>query len=305
MGARRFLVITLIGIALTARGPDALAQGLYKVITPDGRTYVTTTPPPATGGTRVELMPGTMRAPPGMPAALPPMPRAGGGMVPQIAPAPITLRAGLASDEMRALRACTSARHAELELRKAAEEVMRTVASVRPTDDEATARYRRGLLDAQWRNYQSLGGTAAAPAAVTLPPDPCAAEQQAMQAKSASLEADYQRCAAEHPKEMRLSKLSYELAGAGGYLRTVESAAGVLRRGADAIAGRDPGGKGDPKQIRAILDDKFREYRALGGPATRLEDVKEIPDPCLPKVEATASTSAAIRQSRTLPLPAR
>lgn len=140
-----------------------------------------------------------------------------------------------------------------------------------------------------------------------MPDDPCREAQQALGRKSMALEIQYRECVAAHPGEMRVSALSRELVSARGYLARLEQI--HEERRANPAVGSGPKGSGewaaaakaDPALVRAALAAKFQEYRIAGGPATRLEDVREIPDPCMSEAPSPLRSSP-ITEKRALPL---
>lgn len=288
------------------------AQTMYKVVTPDGKVFYTDRPP-ASGAASVEPLqpPSSGLAVPGLPAGTAPMQvmpgqRVGIALPPVQAPPPHTMGALLATDEMAEVRECTRAHQKELALIKASEELMRSVNNLKITGAGRTSPYQKDLLERQWKYYKSLGGTAASPEQVRMPEDPCMPAREALQKKSAAMEAQYRECSASHAREMKLSALSKELSDGNRYLAALEK----FREQKRSTPGLGSGGndeyarafQADPEVVRAGLAAKFLEYRAAGGPATRLEDVREIPNPCLPLAAATQRPSP-VTQSRTLAVP--
>jgi len=214
----------------------------------------------------------------------------------------------LGTKEMNDLRECTRAHQAELALTQASEEVLRSVNNLKRAGGGGASSYQRDLLERQWKYYKSLGGMAASPEDVRMPEDPCMQVREVLQGKSAVMETQYQKCAASHPKEMRLSALSKELSSARGYLVALERIREEKRNNPNIDSGSKGSGEyarafqADPVLVRAELAIKFQEYRNAGGPATRLEDVREIPNPCLPTV-TDAPRPSPINQKRTLIVP--
>jgi hypothetical protein len=302
----------IIATALSAG--IASAQTMYKVVTPDGKVFYTDRPP-ASGMVSVEPMqtPRSGVTPPGLPAGTAPIsatpgPRMG-AEVPQVqGPPPRTLGALRSTKEMNDLRECTRVHQTELALMKASEEVMRSVNNLKMAGTRGTSSYQKALLESQWKYYKSLGGMASSPEDVRMPEDPCMQVKEVLQGKSTVMETQYQECAASHPKEMKLSALSKELSSGQRYLVALERIREEKRNNPSFDSGSKGSGEyarafqADPLLVRAELGMKFQEYRDAGGPATRLEDVREIPNPCLPTV-TDAPRPSPINQKRTLTVP--
>lgn len=203
---------------------------------------------------------------------------------------------------------CTRANMAMLSLVRASEEVIQSVNNIRVSGANGASSYRMDLLERQWKYYKSLGGTAASPEQVRMPEDPCKEAKEALQRTSVTIEAQYRDCGASHPKEMRLSALSKELLSGRGYLATLEKIRDEKRSNPNFDSGFKGSGewaaafKADPALVRAELAVKFQEYRSAGGPASRLEDVREILNPCIPEANPPARASP-IADKRTLTLP--
>lgn len=290
------------------------AQTMYKVVTPDGKISYSDRPP-ASGTASVEpmQMPRSGVTPPGLPSgtapiSAPPGPRVGAAVPTVQAPPPRTLGALLNTKEMNDVRECTRAHQAELALMKASEEVMRSANNLKMAGARGASSYQRDLLERQWKYYKSLGGMAASPEDVRMPEDPCMPVREVLQSKSTAMETQYQECAASHPKEMRLSALSKELSSGQRYLVALERIREEKRNNPSVDSGSKGSGEyarafqADPVLVRAGLAMQFKEYRAAGGPAARLEDVREIPNPCLPEV-TDAPRPSPIMQKRTLIVP--
>ena len=209
---------------------------------------------------------------------------------------------------MSDVRECTRANHAMLSLIKASEEVIRSVNNLKIAGAKGFSSYQRDLLERQWRYYKSLGGTAPSPEEVRMPEDPCKQVKEALQDKSVAMEAQYKECVASHAREMRLSVLSKELSSGHRYLAALKKIQEEKRNNPNFDSSAKDSEewvaafKADPALVQADLAAKFQEYRNAGGPASRLEDVREIPNPCLPEV-TDPPTPPPITQKRILILP--
>ncbi|MBL8474165.1 MAG: hypothetical protein KF778_15905 [Rhodocyclaceae bacterium] len=288
----------------------AAAQSIYKVVTPDGKVYYTDRPP-AAGAAGVEAlpMPRATVVVPGLPAgaaAGSAGPRVGNAL-PQVPTAPLpTLDALRGSREMDELRACTRANQATLELIRAAEELMRTASNVRNAGAGGATPYHQDLLERQWKHYKSLGGSAATPDAVRPPEDPCYQAKQALQTKSAHVDAQYRACSATRAREMRVFALSREIASGHRYLEMLERVRQEKRDHAaagsrdDAVYAR--AFAADPLRVRTELAAKFVEYRNAGGSAARPEEVREIPNPCI-EADNRPAPPSPVMQRRSITLP--
>ena len=300
-------------------------QTMYKSVSPDGKVTYSDKPPVAAQGTVQEIpraRPAAVPAPvPGQivtPAPLGP----GVAIVPGVMPAPPGEIVGALreSKEMNDSRECQRANLAAISLRNSAEGVIRIVNNIkiskaRGSSANYDAIYEKQLSSA-WDYYKSRGGTAASPEHVTLPEDPCKEVRAALQRKGAAMEAQYRECTTSHAKELKLAILSKQLVANRGYLVALEKVQAEQRKNPNVNSDNKGSAewaasfKTDPALVRATLASQFQEYRSLGGPASRLEDVGEVPNPCLTEVSkgesrASASGSSPITARRTLTLPGR
>ena len=184
--------------------------------------------------------------------------------------APEIQQAMLGTKEMADLRDCARENANAYALLKAAGEVMKSVQQIRATKEPS--QQQRDLLATQWKEYKQHGGTAASPEQVVLPPEPCKALKEAAQIKAFAMTAAYRQCAATRSSEIRLAVLSKDVMRGRTFLEIYDKLPPEQRARAPL----------DPVQVRAELAKDFKDYRAAGGPASRLEDVREIPNPCVP-----------------------
>ncbi len=204
------------------------------------------------------------------------------------------------SKEMSEVRNCTSANAATLSLIRAAEEVVTTVNTLRNAG-ASVATYQQQLLDKQWKTYKSLGGTAASPEQVKPPEDPCKAAKEALHQKSVALENEYRQCVESRANDIKVSELSKELVSGRNYAAMLDRIHENTRTapkpdsGATVTSSRTATLKTDPDAVRAELAAKLEAYRSVGGPATRLEDVTEIPNPCIPRIRTRTTASPVAR----------
>jgi hypothetical protein len=170
----------------------------------------------------------------------------------------------------------------------ASREVVRTREMLRI--DRAQGRgtsFSEGELDRTWKYYKSQGGAAATPDEVRVPDDPCAASADKVRQQMATANAQYRECAAAHPAEIRLSQAANRVIQARQWLAGAERVEEERRRNPNL----DTRGSGEwaalariePGKMRQDLELRFAEYRSVGGPASRIEDVTPVPDPCVPQ----------------------
>lgn len=213
--------------------------------------------------------------------------------VPLVQPGPV-LQPGVPIDATMAGTAEARAEHRDcmrknaqaLALLSASKEVVRTREIAR--NDRAQGRsggYGEGELDRTWKYYKSLGGAAATPDAVSVPEDPCKASAEKFRQQADSAQARYRECAAAHPGEIRLARLSNEVVQTRQWLAAAEKVQEERLRNPNP----DTRGSGEwavlaklePAPLRAELAQKFSAYRGAGGPAARVEDVAALPNPCI------------------------
>ena len=300
----------IIGVGLILMAATALGQPIYKVVSPDRKVASADKPPVSEqGSVQPTQGPELGATPPGVPGpagtAVPAGPRAGITVPTAGAPPPATIGLLQGSKELNDVNACTRANMATLSLIRASEEIIRSSNNIGIAGAKGASTYQSDLLERQWKYYKSLGGTAVSPQQVRVPEDPCKTEKEALNQKSVAQETRYRNCVALHPKEIRLAALSKELASGRAYLAALEK----LREERSNNPNFDSSSKGsgewaallkaDPLAVRAGLAVKLQEYRSAGGSASQLEDVREIPNPCVTEV-TTTSRPASISDKRTL-----
>lgn len=272
----------------------ALPQSLYKVIGPDGKVSYTDRPPSTASGNvqqQLTMPPSGRPGPTSMP--MPAAPILLGGLVAPQPPVFGEIRASLqGTKEMNDFRDCTRANAATLSLIKAAEEVMRLANNLRVSGAKGASAYQNELLERQWKYYKSQGGTAASPEQVALPDDPCKNTQEALRQKTVAMEAEYRKCTDSHTKEIKLSYLSNQLVENQKWFVMAEALQAEKRRDPEKFASEAKGSgewaklySMEPAQLRAGMEYNFQEYKKYGGPATRVEDVQPIPNPCKKEME--------------------
>ena len=282
------------------------AQPMYKSVGPDGKvTY--SDKPPAPGSQVVREMPA---APPGGPR---PAPQIQGA--PPILPSVPFGNAG-PSQAMQDYQACTRANAKALELMRAAAAVEQSVRSAKTSPLPGNlAEYRRTLLERQFAHYQSLGGTAATPESVEVPPDPCRQSFDALRQDQGANYAKYKECTAAHAKEVRLSGLAFQIVESNRLIAAAERMQSERRNNPEKFAEKraDPQwakleSEFEPARLRAGTAALFAEYRAAGGTATRSEDVTSLPNPCvqnLPGLPARSEAPSSVTRQSTLIAPGR
>lgn len=284
----------------------AWGQAMYKTITPDGQVIYSDKPPAAGQGNVQQLQPPQNGGAAIAPTPMGPRPTGVMPVMPALRMAPPELLRG--TKEMSDANECRRTHQNDQSLMRAAEEVIRSVNNARAVGARGASAYQSDLLERQWKYYKSIGGTAASPEQVQMPEDPCKEAGLALERKSSAVMNQYQECVAAHPKEIKLSALSRELIGNCGFLAALEKYHEEKRTNPGFDASAKGGGewaaafKADPAVVRTAVAMKFQEYRDAGGPAARLEDVTEIPNPCLPE-KASLSQPSPINAKRSLTVP--
>jgi len=101
----------------------------------------------------------------------------------------------------------------------------------------------------------------------------------------------YNECVKLHASEVKLANLSTSLVQIRKRLTAAEALQAEKLRNSEKPA--DTKGSGErarqssvePAQLRAGLERTFQEYRKSGGPATTIENVTALPNPCLKELE--------------------
>ena len=197
---------------------------------------------------------------------------------------------GTAQDDYRA---CMQANAATWKLRRASEELVRTVSKMKQDGGKGKNQDQyQSQLKRQWDHYQALGGTAVSPEQVSVPEDPCKPIQDSMRQQADGARKRYNECATSRANEVKLANLSGALVQGQKRLAAAEALQAEKPRNPDKPADtKGPGERArqssvEPAQLRAGLERTFQEYRKSGGPATTIENVKALPNPCLKELEA-------------------
>ena len=195
---------------------------------------------------------------------------------------------------------------AALSLLNASREIVRARENLRA--DRAQGRnfaYSEAELDRNWKYYKSQGGTATTSDEVKLPEDPCMASAGKFRQQTQAAQIQYRECAATHERDIRISRLAKEVVQARQWLAAAEKVQEEKRRNPN-VDTRNSGewaslAKLDPAQMRAGLAQRFTEYRSAGGQETRIENVKEMPDPCLVERRDAPPPSPVRREAVVIP----
>ncbi len=208
--------------------------------------------------------------------------------LPVVRPAPPVNPAVLAgTPAMNDYRQCMRDNAAAIARMRAAEDVVRAQNSLKVAREHGVATaYSEERLQRQWQYFKSLGGSGASPEQVTVPEDPCKSALQALQPALAAKEAELAQCLSAEAGKVKLASLSRDVLMTRRYLD-------LLDRGQ---APSEPNKRVTPAEVRALLERQFQDYRRNGGTAVRVEDVREIDNPCLPRV---ATPSQPLTQTRT------
>ena len=203
-------------------------------------------------------------------------------------------------------RECMRTNAAALSLLNASREVVRTRENLR--SDRAQGRslaYSEGELERNWKYYKSQGGVATTPDEVKVPDDPCKASADKFRQQAEAAQTQYRECAATHEREIRISRLASEVIQARQWLAAAEKVQEEKRR--NPSFGTDTRGSGEwaslaklePATMRQELAQRFTAYRSAGGPATRIDEVSALPDPCV--AQRTPAPSPIRREGIVIP----
>ena len=143
------------------------------------------------------------------------------------------------------------------------------------------------------------------PDEVKVPDDPCKASADKFRQQAEAAQTQYRECAATHEREIRLSRLASEVIQARQWLAAAERVQEEKRR--NPSFGTDTRGSGEwaslaklePATMRRELAQRFTAYRSAGGPATRIDEVSALPDPCV--AQRTPAPSPIRREGIVIP----
>ena len=206
---------------------------------------------------------------------------------PALAQAPIEASLPATAEARAEHRDCVVKNARALALLSASKEVIRPREMLR--NDRAQGRstsFSEGELERSWKYYKSQGGAATTPDEVKVPDDPCAASAEKVRQQTQAANAKYRECAAAHAHEIRIHQAANGVINARQWIAGAERIQEERRRNPNP----DTRGSGEwaalaklePAKMRQELDQRFLEYRTVGGTATRAEDVTAVPDPCMP-----------------------